>query len=110
MMCDGAPTGEVGLRKAQAFAQQPVDDGRAQGRPEGHESQRVGELAVKLEIEQRIRLGADQHIEIGCQSADETRDGKSSDFLAACHALCECRAEGALGDGIQGVCCSCGYP
>lgn len=63
---------EIRLSKRDFVAEQGDRQCRAQQRPYGNEDQRVGELAVVLQKEQRVVRRADQDIDVWRHSGEGT--------------------------------------
>ena len=66
--------GEKRLSELQSPLEQAVQNQRAEPGAQRDENKRVGELPVKLKIENRVGVRSNQDIQIGQQAGDPTRD------------------------------------
>ena len=90
---------QKGLQKRQAppSPEDPVEGQRAEQAADRNEDQRVRELAMILEEQQGVRLGADKGVEVGRHTGDEPEGAGDPDLRPVARRLRQRRADRALG-------------
>ena len=96
-------TEQVGLVKtdAPAAAKQYLHQARAEQAADGDEDQRVRELAMVLEVDQRVGVGADQKIQVRRHARQPAEQHGGRDGFSVADGRRYARTDDALGDGIH---------
>src|SRR5690606_11303243 len=92
---------EVRLTEREASSHGPVEHERADQRADGDEGQRMREVAMELEKQQRIRSRLDQRVEVRCHAGDAAEHRGIPHLARARTRLRPARAERGLAYRIQ---------
>ena len=93
---------EVRLRWPQESTHGPMHKHGHNSRPEGNEHQRVGELPVIFQEQDRVRGRTDQHIEIGSQAGHASKQREGPKFARRRDRRRSGGANNALAQRVQG--------